>query len=474
MRQCALGVAVGVFVFCVTIAMQARVLTSQDLYLHISVGRWILAHQSVPDHGIFSGSMPTAPWVAHEWLSAVASAWLYDHFGWGGVVVAVALLMAVAVGVLAAETARTLGPLGAICASVLGCGLCIHFVVARPHMATLPLMVIWIAAHVRARHNDELPPLYLMPLMTLWANLHGAFMLGLIFTALFAGEALFESETLARARAAAIRWSIFLGACVVAAAITPHGVNGLLFPLQMTFTLGPALDQIYEWAPSSLENNSPLILWCFLLLFVALLAGFRLPIYRLLMLMVLLYMAFAHRRHTPLLGLAAPLLLQHAFAQSLSSSTRALATRWGVLARPGVDRAMILVSVFAAIITAFVGARHVIRGQDKFTPAAAIDAVLARGISGQVLNEHNYGGYLIFRGVAPLIDGRIDMYGNSFVLRYFAVDQLTSLLVQYQVGWTIFLPSNPGTAVMDNLSGWTRFYSDEMAVVHVRQSAPLK
>lgn len=180
--------------------MRSRVLSTQDLYLHISVGQWILAHHSVPDHGIFSASMPHAPWVAHEWLSAVASALLYDHFGWGGILACVALLIGLAICLLAADVARTLGPLGALCCAILGWGLCVHHLVARPHVATMPLLVIWIAAHVRARHDDRVPPLYLTPLMTLWANLHGGFMFGLVFTALFAAEAVFESHTAERAR----------------------------------------------------------------------------------------------------------------------------------------------------------------------------------------------------------------------------------------------------------------------------------
>ena len=453
--------------------MQAWVLSSQDLYLHISVGRWILAHHSVPDHGIFSASIPNAPWVAHEWLASLGYALLYDYLGWGGVLAAVALLMAIAVGVLASETSRTLGPLGAICAAALGWGLCIHHVVARPHVATMPLVVIWIAAHVRARHNDTVPPLYLVPLMTLWANLHGAFMFGLVFTALFAAEALYESDTVEHARAAAIRWSVFLGAGIVAATITPHGVSGLLFPFQMIGMSG-AVENVFEWAPSSLATNPPLILWCFLLLFVALLTGFRLPICRLLMLMLLLYMAFAHRRHTELLGLAAPLLLQYAVADALAPSVQSHVTGWGALARPGIDLSLMAASLIAAIIVAWVGSRHVIRGPDRYTPAAALDAVIAHGIPGPVLNEQNYGGYFIFRGVEPFIDGRVDMYGNDFMLRYSSIDQLTGLLEQYHIAWTIFWVGNPRTTVMDHLPGWIRLYSDEMAVIHVRQTAPSK
>jgi len=70
-QRWSLAIIASAFVFCVTVAMKAQVLASQDLYLHISIGRWILANHSIPDHGIFSASMPDAPWVAHEWLASV-------------------------------------------------------------------------------------------------------------------------------------------------------------------------------------------------------------------------------------------------------------------------------------------------------------------------------------------------------------------------------------------------------------------
>lgn len=235
-----------------------------------------------------------------------------------------------------------------------------------------------------------------------------------------------------------------------------------------------ATSNMLEWAPSSLENNAPLLLWCFLLLFVVLQTGVRLPLCRLLMLLLLLYMAFAHRRHTELLGLTAPILLQYAIADALSPSARSLATHWGALARPGIDLSLVVASLFGASIVGFFGCSHLIHGTDRFTPAAALNAVIAHGIPGPVLNEQNFGGYFIFSGVMPFVDGRVDMYGNEFMLKYLDVNQLTSLLTQYHIAWTIFYPNNPRTTVMDNLPGWTRFYSDEMAVVHVRQPAPSK
>jgi hypothetical protein len=467
-----LGAAVGASVFCVTLAMQTQVLSSQDLYLHISIGRWILANQLIPDHGIFSGSIPALPWTAHEWLAAVALALLYDYLGWGGVLAATAALLAVAVGVLTRETARTLGPVGALIAAVLGWGLCINHLVARPHVAALPLMVIWIAAHVRARRDDKAPPLYLAPLMVLWANLHGSFLFGLAFTMLFAGEALFEAETISRARTAVLRWSAFFGASVLAAMATPHGLNGLLFPIQL-IGMNAAIETVYEWQASSISNNASLILWIFLLLFPALLLGVRLPICRLIMFMLLLYMAFAHRRHSELLGLAAPLLVKDAIADRLSRSVPSFtSSNWGVLAPPAVKVSLVSISIAAVSIAALVFCRDVGRAPDKYTPAAALAAVKARGINGPVLNAYNFGGYLIFRGYEPFVDGRVDMYGNEFMSRYVALDQLVALLEQYHIAWTIFEPANPRTTVMDNLAGWSRFYADAATVVHLRQAAP--
>jgi len=463
----ALAAAASALVFCVTVSFPARILASQDLYLHIAVGRWILANGLVPDHGIFSATMAAAPWVAHEWLAAAGSALLYDHYGWGGILAAVAAPLALAIGALTRSIAPTLGPAASLCAAVLAWGLCINHLVARPHVASLPLLVIWLASHVGARHNNTVPSFYLAPVMTLWANLHGSFMFGLVFTALFAAEAMFESPTVRDAIAAGRRWGVFLSAGVAAAMLTPYGLTGLLLPLRM-MTLGPALGMVHEWQPSTMANNAPLLVWSALLLFLALWQGVRLPISRLLMLMLLLYMAFAHRRHAELLGLATPLLLQFAIADVLSRTAPGFTSQWGPLLRPAVRASMLGSALLAIGIFAFADCRNVVRRPDSYTPAAALSAVEARGVHGPVLNTLNFGGYLVFRGYQPFIDGRIELYGNEFIARYRALDQLTALLDQYRIAWTIFEPANSRTTVMDNLPGWSRLYADDVAVVHVR------
>src|SRR5436190_8703467 len=90
----------GLLVYTHILALGGRVLQDPDTYWHIAVGRWIIAHGAVPDHDVFSFSMPGAPFVPPEWLAEIIIAALYDDFGWVGLVVATALCVAATVAML--------------------------------------------------------------------------------------------------------------------------------------------------------------------------------------------------------------------------------------------------------------------------------------------------------------------------------------------------------------------------------------
>ena len=84
-----------------------------------------------------------------------------------------------------------------------------------------------------------------------------------------------------------------------------------------------------------------------------------------------------------------------------------------------------------------------------------------------------FGGYLIFRGVAPFIDGRAELYGDTFLDRYLAAerggaDALATLLDSYGITWTLLAPQQAATSRLDSLPGWHRVYADAIAVIHTR------
>jgi hypothetical protein len=466
----------GLLVYGQVVNHPSEVLGDADTYWHIATGRWIIAHGAVPHQDVFSFSMPGAPWDPPEWLAEVFIASVYDHFGWTALVVVTALCEAGALALLLRFLLRYLAPVHAMIAAVLAWAVALTHVLARPHILTLPLLVLWVAALVMARSQERRPSLWLVLLMTLWANLHSSYMLGLVLAGLLAGEAVLLA-TDGSARLRAMRgWGLFGALSVAAALITPFGIHGLIQPFELTqMSFSSAV--LVEWMSPNFQHYEPLELWIMVLLFGGLSLGWRLPPTRVIIVLLLLHMALQHGRHAEPFGFIAPLLLAPGLAPHLaerlarrpaSSLDRGMAE----LAKPADMRGIAVAGAILLVLTVAILHGGVERNTDKLTPASALAAVEADHIAGPVLNDYGFGGYLIFSGVKPFIDGRY-FYGDAFIRRYIEAtnglnDQLPALLDEYGITWTLLNPSTPGVSLLDHLPGWRRLYADDVAIVHVR------
>ena len=61
--------------------------------------------------------------------------------------------------------------------------LTVPHLLARPHVLALPLMVAWVGGMIAAADRRSAPSFWMLPLMALWANLHGGFVFGLVLIA---------------------------------------------------------------------------------------------------------------------------------------------------------------------------------------------------------------------------------------------------------------------------------------------------
>lgn len=473
--QTLLPIGIGLAAYGTVLARGRALLGDPDVYFHIAAGHWILAHRFVPHTDVFSYTMSGSPWVADEWGSEVIFAAVYDHLGWIGLFVLLGVAFAVAMALLSRALLAFLAPTYAVIGCLTAWGMCFPSLVVRPHALVFPLAVAWIATLVAARSRDRAPSPFAALLMLLWANLHGSFMLGLAFAALFAGEALFDAGDRAQARRVVIGWGGFGLASLVAALATPNGIAGLLFPIGM-MRMSFALSLITEWQSPDFQRPQPLEIWLMLLLLGALLRGIRLPVTRIVMLLILLHLALEHVRNVTMLGLLTPLLIAPSLATQLPHNVEGsigglIKRRLGGRPSPAAAAAAALVCalVFALATTAW--PRGVIAGADRFTPAAALAAVGPNQIREPVFNDFNFGGFLIFSGIPPFIDGRADMYGEKFLRRYAKRDELPGILSQYHITWTLLGVDHPDVPLLDHLPGWRRLYADSVAVVHVRDTA---
>ncbi|MBV8937766.1 MAG: hypothetical protein JO095_18460, partial [Alphaproteobacteria bacterium] len=344
----------GLGIYAVIAGHGGAVLHDPDTFLHVAVGRWIIEHRAVPHQGIFSGTMAQAPWVAHEWLSEVLLASLFDNFGWTGLVAVTAFCVAAAIAILLRQLLRQLVPVHAMIAAALAVILVIPHVLARPHVFTLPILVAWVAALVRARCEERAPAPWLALLMVVWANLHGGYVLGLGLAGLLAAEAVWLAPDWRSRRRAARGWALFGALSLAAACITPYGLDALLLPFRLA-GMRFATAQLIEWRSPDFQSFEPLELWLAFVLFAGLALGWRLPATRLLLLLLLVHMALQHRRHVELVGLLAPLLLAPALGRHLRLAAAGPADRFlAELAKPASLRGIAIAAVLFAGLSAVV------------------------------------------------------------------------------------------------------------------------
>jgi hypothetical protein len=164
--------------FCVAASVlgvrKIDVLADPDTFWHIAAGDWMLAHGTVPKVDVFSHSMPGAVWHAHEWLAEVLFSALYQSAGWAGLGGLVALTFAGTLAYLMRFLLARMQPVHALLFTVYaGCMLAAN-VLVRPHVLAWPLMALWVGTLVGASEQGRSPPWWLLALMVLLANLHGA------------------------------------------------------------------------------------------------------------------------------------------------------------------------------------------------------------------------------------------------------------------------------------------------------------
>lgn len=451
------ALALAMFALC---AFSPALLNDSDTWSHIATGDWILQHRAVPHVDPFTYSVAGKSWTAHEWLSEILLALAYRAGGFIGVALLTGAAAAAALFVVAKAAARDLGGPALAAVGALAALLIAPSLLARPHILALPVFALWAQALFAARSRGQAPPLAVAALMIVWANLHGGFAFGLALIAPLAAEATFAAAPEDRL-AAARGWAMFALASVAAALLNPFGLEGLLFPVRLLNL--HALAQIGEWGPETFAHPNALEATMLALIALALTRPMRLPPMRLALLVGLFHLALSHARHEMLLAVVAPMLLARPLGEALNAP--------GAMMR--IDRR---VGAVVAAALALCAVRFFLPAPTTpqfASTRAAIAALPAADRAKPVLNGYAFGGYLIFEGVKPYVDGRADLFGDAFLRDYSQIargepDALAATLARENIGWTMFAPAQGAAAAMDAMPGWRRVYSDARVVVHAR------
>jgi hypothetical protein len=463
---------------CVAAATYLLLLFGGDNLLHdpdtlwqIKVGQWILDRGAVPYTDVYSFTRHGEVWLSTSWLSQVLFAVVSAHWGWTGVVVLTSTAIASTTAILFALLERHLSRAHALLFSLLAMVLAAPHLLARPHVLALPVMVAWSGALMAAADRSKSPSLLLLPLMALWANLHGGFVLGLALIGPTGLEAL-ESAAPGRRLALALRWAVFGLAAIAATCCTPYAWGSLLGAARI-LDLGESFKVIAEWRSADFSRFSAFEAALLGLVGLALHRGLTLSAPRILLILMMAWMALSHVRSIETFAILVPLALAKPLATRPGRAPPALTdvapSRWS----PVTALAAVTIVLAASASTSIYAAHHTFGFSTAQTPVAAVDLLIARKAQ-RIFNSYGFGGYLIARDLKPFVDGRSELYGEKFLMDFFAAEDahnvggLLRMLDDYRIDATLLTPDAPAAQLLDHIPGWTRAYADETAVIHVR------
>ncbi len=460
-----LPLGTGVLIYATLLVVGNSLLRDPDTYWQVTVGQWIIDHRAVPTVDVYSWTMRGAPWISTQWLAQVLFAASVNLAGWAGPVVLAATAIALTFAQLARFVGKRLAEIPTLAFLLVAFMLAGPHLLARPHVLAMPVMIAFVGGLVAAMDRRGTPSLWLLPLMTLWANLHGGFVLGLALIGAAALDVLWHAPVSAR-RSLFSKWFAFGVAALLAACITPYGWDSVLASRRI-LNLGQALALIGEWRAADFGKPGALEMAVLGGIGLALWRGIMLPPVRIVLLLGFVLMALGHIRNAEVLALLAPLVLAAPLGAQIGQgnrdagpSRRMLAGAMGLLA--------------AGTLTLISHSRFQL--DDHQSPVAAVAALKQLGVS-HVLNDYDFGGYLIANGVAPYIDGRTELYGEALMIAHNHFSGTTNpeeffrLLADPRVEATLLRKQSAATAMLDHLDGWRRVYADDMAVIHQRDAA---
>jgi hypothetical protein len=462
------------FAYLITATLvRNELLNDPDTFWHVGIGNWILQNRRLATVDPFSYTAFGKPWFAGDWLSDLALAVLYKAGQWRAVTEIVAVTCALISGVLSFYLAMKLRLSVALGLTAIIVALISPHFLARPVIFSYLLLSIWMVLILEIEDQAEWAGwqgFVLIPIMLLWANVHGSFTFGLLIFYIFVGHALYDALSKKDFRKLRFLLALFAGVTIAAIA-TPNGPLSALRTVQLMNT--PALGNIDEWHAPDFENDKFHLISIVGLFALLVYFGIRLRGPRLWTLLLVTALALEHRRGLGLFALVAPLVV----VRPLTAGVPWLAiqdpmldpvTRFANRRSGGV--ALACGAIVATTVIAMWTMAFKVEPPAWFAPEKAVAAATLAGFKYNVLNSYEFGGYLIFNGVPTFVDGRFELFGNQFLQRYFDSmaltnsDQAAQFLKQYNVHWALLRPGEP-IAFLLKADGWVQLYRDNFAIV---------
>lgn len=379
-------------IFFILFFIQSSVILDPDFGWHLRMGNYILTY-GIPKTDPFSYTMPSYPFIDHEWLSNVLIAKLYAL---GGIPVLSALFSVIATAALFLPLLVAPKRWLSIPIVLTGFSLLELSGIRNQEVSWLFFSVILVI--VFSKHYLKLR--YFLPIIFLmWANLHGAFVSGLLLLLIASAVKMFLKKIQLT--------DIFIVVLsILITLINPYHM-GLWHEVWISFSDTSLHWRIAEWEPAFLRPS--LSFWVLFVLSVILAARCykKIQLSLLAAYSVFLVFAVSSVRNIPFWSLLAVIVIPLTMSFFVTEVSRY---------KDGVQRLQkaytylfVIVLLILLPTLKFQFSNVWVMSENAYYPKNAVNYLHGHLLSGNLLSVYNWGGYLIWKYPSKkvYIDGRM-------------------------------------------------------------------
>jgi hypothetical protein len=393
-----------------------------DLGWHLKYGEYFFQHQSILRDNTFSTMMPGFHWSNSSWLTDVVSYMLYASGGFFGLIIASALIVAMTFFFFSKAARLSVWDETLLFPLILYLETPINLVSFRGQQ--ISMLLLGVLVFLLSLFEKRQKTIYLtIPLFLLWVNLHGEFILGLAFFAVWIAIYFLQKFFLIHKKDFRKTFSdtknlgiVFL-LCCLATFINPFGIGIHLTTLSHFGS--PLLENIAEYLPFPMLSQpwwnqvivAVLLGMGFIFLFFRERLSLNIPLFGGIILLYLL--SFNVRRYAwPAYYLILPILKPFSnFFKPDKKKTMLIAS--------GV---MIIFMLIVVVFDKYPLSKFMTYSWDKYcqeyyikcSPKSA-EFIIKNKLTENLYSLYGWGGWLIWNypEIKPTIDGRMHMWKDE-------------------------------------------------------------
>lgn len=396
-----------------SLSLRPAVARDSDLWWHLRAGSWIAAHHAVPWHDTFGRYTLGRTWLDYTWLFDLLVSRTYHAGSLLGILVFTDIMLLLCVTCAFRLLSERLPHGHTVALSALYLFAIVPLGTPRPWLFSILAVTIELWILLRAQeYGRPYLLLWLLPLFTLWANLHVQFVYGLGLLFLFALTASLPSGWVTGERESgtlpAAFWWVSLTGAGLSTLINPYGwrVYEVVWEYASQKAAVNLIQEMQALSFRNLTDWAALALFCLALgslawsrkksalLWSFLVAGawFGFHAERDVWFLAILSAVVVAESlkgigdHTPLSG------SQIGFSLLLTGFIYAAQLHWGVTSAASLQKEM-----------------------DQSFPTKASSYIDEHRMPDPIFNPYDWGGYLMWRFPQRLvsIDGRAQLYGDK-------------------------------------------------------------